>query len=811
MAVPEQTPYKEYTGNGVTRSFSLGFICKKKEHLIVKINDAEVPVNEWSLTGENVIFNIAPGTNEKISLQRKTPNRRTTNYQSFNNSFNPTAINEDLDTVWLRLQEEDVAKFLLNQLINMNYEDLDKKGQDIRLELINRLTEKANQLNDQILQQGVAQHQLQNYYDFLLSQMANLSSNKNWLASLIADASGQNQQWVNDKKTLKTFYDFGAKGNGIDDDTTAIRLATVYSAMYNVRIVQNDGEFLVSTFDQTLSDGIVCAIPIVGNLRLSGTGRIKSNQTGTTRAIFGIDERANGGNISISGIKFTGAARYRAIHSTTTAELSSLDVIGVRTQCQSIVLTSDIKKSIRVKNNRIGEDITSTTDVTPTVVVTIPKTSINFPEYDCSFNLLLGGTETTTGTSYAFHNIPQGGKADNNVLINIGKSQTEGYDIDGLGRMASFSRNVAIFSGFEYKVGTDGLVRSRDIFFHDNLSWESFGAAFSIRSSCNARGNIAYNPKGWGLWMGAGSDPNEMLKKSAIIDVDAFKIIWAGSSWPGAVKIEAIAKAFDLKKLSIEVDPAYKLANPTAKITATSGSILNIDGDFDNLSFDGLFVGDSAVDQVNIRPTTRAKNIHFFKPKFGNCDDSCIDINNTDNFIVHDPEFPETAGDRPIRMSGCDLVDIKAKNFQNIDNLISTPNNQYVTVNGYGAEPVGASGRPLGTKWRVGSIVTNTFDSSIWLKVLASSGESAWKKLTSSPVSVAYDPPSLEPRQIEYWNVTVTGARLGDMVVCSFNRALNGTRIWAEVTSANLVTVYHQNPTAAAVDLPSGTLAVKLI
>lgn len=248
MAVPEQTPYIEHTGNGVTISFSLGFICKKKEHLIVKINDAEVPVNEWSLTGENVIFNIAPGTNEKISLQRKTPNRRTTNYQSFNNSFNPTAINEDLDTVWLRLQEEDVAKFLLNQLINMNYEDLDEKGRNIRQELIEQLATQANQfdqkiqstanqLNNQIYQQGVTQQQLQSYYSFLLNQMANLSSNKNWLASLIVDASGKNQQQIN------TFYEgafqfvdnWGAKGDGVTQDREKINNAI--TAAHNLYLI----------------------------------------------------------------------------------------------------------------------------------------------------------------------------------------------------------------------------------------------------------------------------------------------------------------------------------------------------------------------------------------------------------------------------------------------------------------------------------------------------------------------------------------------------------------------------------------------
>ena len=35
--------------------------------------------------------------------------------------------------------------------------------------------------------------------------------------------------------------------------------------------------------------------------------------------------------------------------------------------------------------------------------------------------------------------------------------------------------------------------------------------------------------------------------------------------------------------------------------------------------------------------------------------------------------------------------------------------------------------------------------------------------------------------------------------------------MWAEVTSADTVTVYHRNDTGVAVDLPSGTLTVKIV
>lgn len=78
-------------------------------------------------------------------------------------------------------------------------------------------------------------------------------------------------------------------------------------------------------------------------------------------------------------------------------------------------------------------------------------------------------------------------------------------------------------------------------------------------------------------------------------------------------------------------------------------------------------------------------------------------------------------------------------------------------------------------------------------------------------VSVAYDPPTLAPGIIQSTTITLTGVRLGDFVVCSFNKSLSGTRLWAEITSADTVTVYHQNPTTTTVDVASGAIAVKLI
>lgn len=77
--------------------------------------------------------------------------------------------------------------------------------------------------------------------------------------------------------------------------------------------------------------------------------------------------------------------------------------------------------------------------------------------------------------------------------------------------------------------------------------------------------------------------------------------------------------------------------------------------------------------------------------------------------------------------------------------------------------------------------------------------------------TATYDPPSLATATQQSTTVTLTGATIGETVTVSFDKPLQGTRMWAEVTSTNTVTVYHRNDTGVAVDLASGTLTVKIV
>jgi len=84
-------------------------------------------------------------------------------------------------------------------------------------------------------------------------------------------------------------------------------------------------------------------------------------------------------------------------------------------------------------------------------------------------------------------------------------------------------------------------------------------------------------------------------------------------------------------------------------------------------------------------------------------------------------------------------------------------------------------------------------------------GSSTFKK------SIVYDPPSIAANAEVSTTVSIVGATVGAPVNAAFSQYNANIEISAQVSAANIVTVKFKNIGAAAVDLASGTLAVKLI
>ena len=106
MAVPEQTPYIEYSANGISKKFSVPFQCLSKNTLIVSINGAETLPQLWDFNNGEIIFITAPLNNSIVSIKRSTHLKREVSYNSFTNSMLPTVFNGDFDRIWHTLQEQ---------------------------------------------------------------------------------------------------------------------------------------------------------------------------------------------------------------------------------------------------------------------------------------------------------------------------------------------------------------------------------------------------------------------------------------------------------------------------------------------------------------------------------------------------------------------------------------------------------------------------------------------------------------------------------------------------------------------------------
>lgn len=141
MAVQPQTPFKEYTANGTTSTFPLGFSCEKKDHLIVMINGVDVDSITWSLENDQVVFVSAPLDGVEITFQRNTPFERIRNYQSYDNSFRPDPVNKDFDRIWWKVQELGVADWLLGL-------KLQKFRDDVNLTALENTLAQAQELRD---------------------------------------------------------------------------------------------------------------------------------------------------------------------------------------------------------------------------------------------------------------------------------------------------------------------------------------------------------------------------------------------------------------------------------------------------------------------------------------------------------------------------------------------------------------------------------------------------------------------------------------------------------------------------------------
>ena len=248
MAVPEQTPYKEYTANGVTTSFPLEFDCENQDHLIVTVNDIEPENGQWSLINGAVVFLIAPANQAKIVIQRNTPLERNTNYQTTNNSFRPQPVNKDFDRIWWKLQE-------------LGYRD-----QVIWLALVKEVADRVNgdkKLQDQI---NTIDQQVQ--------------ENTSDIAQLVDDLSQEIADRITNDKILKDMF-LAIVDTAINEGTVNALAITHVDSLDELNAIKNVWE------------GRTVSVTGIGNYKYNATTQAWERDFITDRQVITVDSVAD--------------------------------------------------------------------------------------------------------------------------------------------------------------------------------------------------------------------------------------------------------------------------------------------------------------------------------------------------------------------------------------------------------------------------------------------------------------------------------------------------------------------------------------
>ena len=97
-------------------------------------------------------------------------------------------------------------------------------------------------------------------------------------------------------------------------------------------------------------------------------------------------------------------------------------------------------------------------------------------------------------------------------------------------------------------------------------------------------------------------------------------------------------------------------------------------------------------------------------------------------------------------------------------------------------------------------------------KIHVSVDEHVTETATVKPsATLVYDPPNLLAGEQASIAVDIPNAYIGDTLVSSFSSPLSGVQMWASMSSAQIATVYFKNGTSEPVDIPSGTITVKVV
>lgn len=247
MSVLNQIPESNYIGNGTTKTFAANFEYASDSDVFVTVNGIAPEIGQATFANGVFTFTAAPANGAAIRVYRSTPVERDTEYDNHDNVFRPRVVNIDFDRIWLVLQEylmnlgitnqviakeiadriladQQIMQHIATQISNVTTDyitrDLELKDDYIQRDQINRnalelqisatnnaLSTEANERksnDDSIITDYILRDEtLRNYIDQTLGALLDLPDFQGIEAQFVKDASGENQQDINDYNGAK--------------------------------------------------------------------------------------------------------------------------------------------------------------------------------------------------------------------------------------------------------------------------------------------------------------------------------------------------------------------------------------------------------------------------------------------------------------------------------------------------------------------------------------------------------------------------------------------------------------------------------
>lgn len=265
MAVPDGPTEKRYSANGITTSFTIPFLLLAASDLKVYLNDLEV-TSGFTVTGigapqSTITFTSAPSG--ILLLQLSVPFQRLNDYQE-NGDFLASTVNRDFDRIWQALKQ--LLRYSTRAL-SLGFFDVDGNG---------FYRAKGNGIVDMASANGVdtAAANWKDVKDLVATVLETGQGPINNAANIVyvgpdgvphvvQDMSGPGGAgligfdaaqvfppntvgsaiFYNRRKTVKSY---GAVGDGVTDDTVAVKAAIAAAGPNGMVVFDEGGEYLIN-------------------------------------------------------------------------------------------------------------------------------------------------------------------------------------------------------------------------------------------------------------------------------------------------------------------------------------------------------------------------------------------------------------------------------------------------------------------------------------------------------------------------------------------------------------------------------------